>query len=651
MKVLPVRIPLSAMPVACQMLLILAGCDGTGGKAEDQPATEVVAALSIEDGDGQTEVVGAELSLALIVRVVDANGRPLAGQIVNFRVTEGGGSAFAGVAASDAEGRANERWTLGTRAGRQQLEARAVDARGRALVFATFTATALAGDPATLRVTAGDGQSGPPGQALSSPITVTLADRFGNPVPGRQVHFEPDHGSASPSTVVSGVAGEATTTWTLGAMLGAQVLEVSSEEVATTARATAIGQDADGGSGTPSDTGMPFDTGTPPDAGGQDAGSNHDAGSMPRMDASADDAGLSQDSGAVARCDADIHCTSSEFCEETHCFARCSASGAYCGLAMAEPSALAAERETIFWALADGVWAWSGTQPIKVAMPGPASALVVAETDLYFVVAGALSRVPVTGGSAPQALASNVTRVWKTATHVMWSRTNAAQVELWSLARTGGAMAQLVGSIAVGEWVASNAAYAVAFVAAGPPHFLVKTLPSLTDVRRLDVDSFLLASSEAVADDAYLYFADDNGIKRLSFANTNDVQTLVTGIMPGSHWNFVASERWLYWMAYGGPFEVGRSHANAAAPTEVLPLPELTRTLYAVTRNRVVTYHETEKRLVVRAMPAVPCGPSMACPFDMVCGTDSHCADPQGSSASFACAVQSGSDSGSCAPP
>ena len=49
--------------------------------------------------------------------MLDDDGESVHGQVVNFRVTAGRGSVFAGVAVTDADGYARERWTLGTVAG------------------------------------------------------------------------------------------------------------------------------------------------------------------------------------------------------------------------------------------------------------------------------------------------------------------------------------------------------------------------------------------------------------------------------------------------------------------------------------------------------------------------------------------------------
>jgi len=112
------------------------------------------AQLTIISGDAQQGIVGKELANALVVKVVDAYGRPVQGQAVNFRVTLGGGTVFAGASVTNADGVSQERWTLGTVAGAEQaLEARAVDnSTGQPLVFATFHAAAAADVPSALAI-------------------------------------------------------------------------------------------------------------------------------------------------------------------------------------------------------------------------------------------------------------------------------------------------------------------------------------------------------------------------------------------------------------------------------------------------------------------------------------------------------------------
>jgi hypothetical protein len=102
---------------------LLAACSESAG-----PSGERVASMQIVSGDAQQAVVGTELPASLVVKAVDATGAVLSGQSVNFRVVAGGGSVFAGSSITNADGIAQERWTLGTStADSQRVEARAVD--------------------------------------------------------------------------------------------------------------------------------------------------------------------------------------------------------------------------------------------------------------------------------------------------------------------------------------------------------------------------------------------------------------------------------------------------------------------------------------------------------------------------------------------
>jgi hypothetical protein len=72
--------------------ILCLSCNDTPTENEQ---TQTPASLDIVAGDDQNGVVGTELANPLVVRVEDAHGQPVAGQLVNFRVTAGGGSVFA----------------------------------------------------------------------------------------------------------------------------------------------------------------------------------------------------------------------------------------------------------------------------------------------------------------------------------------------------------------------------------------------------------------------------------------------------------------------------------------------------------------------------------------------------------------------------
>lgn len=115
-------------------------------------------------GDAQYGIVGWELPQPLVVKLLDANGQAVQGQVVNFRVTEGGGSVFAQsltVTASSsltftftatattppgtlsalvAVSNTNFSATVGTT---QSLAAKAVDGSGTPISGVTITWTAL----------------------------------------------------------------------------------------------------------------------------------------------------------------------------------------------------------------------------------------------------------------------------------------------------------------------------------------------------------------------------------------------------------------------------------------------------------------------------------------------------------------------------
>ena len=220
------RRSVGAVALAMTGALLVACSDSSGTDDGGPPAS-----MEVVGGNGQQGVVGEELADPLVVKVTDDRGRPVRGQLVNWRVTAGGGSVFAGSALTNREGVAQERWTLGTVAGAaQRVEARAVDdVTGAALVFATFEATAEPGPATTLEPTVDGPLAAPVGAALPAPITARATDRFDNPVPGVAVTWTPSGGgSADPAASATDAEGEASTTWTLGSGAGEQSLVASS---------------------------------------------------------------------------------------------------------------------------------------------------------------------------------------------------------------------------------------------------------------------------------------------------------------------------------------------------------------------------------------------------------------------------------------
>ena len=107
---------------------------------------QLPASLEKTEGDGQRALELSVLPVRPTVRVLDANGHPIDGAGVAFRVREGGGSAAPGSAAAEA-GEASTVWTLGP-PGPQVLLAESGDAS------VEFTASAFAvGHPDFLAIT------------------------------------------------------------------------------------------------------------------------------------------------------------------------------------------------------------------------------------------------------------------------------------------------------------------------------------------------------------------------------------------------------------------------------------------------------------------------------------------------------------------
>jgi hypothetical protein len=135
--------------------LTLAAVAACGGSDLVLPGSAEPAELQIVKGDQQTARTGAALPDSLVVRVLDATGRPVAGQPVVFvRDAAAGGDVTPDTALTDEQGRAQARWVLGTTAGTQL--ARAEVSRSAAPPLTAFF-TALATVPASGGGTGGTG--------------------------------------------------------------------------------------------------------------------------------------------------------------------------------------------------------------------------------------------------------------------------------------------------------------------------------------------------------------------------------------------------------------------------------------------------------------------------------------------------------------
>jgi hypothetical protein len=191
---------------------------------------QVATRAAAVSGDGQTGTVGQPLAEPLVVRSVDQGGSTMAGASISFSA-QGDGSVSAAQVTSDANGLASTTWTLASTSGQQQVSAGITGATSGQVVL---HATALAGPAAAIDKVSGDEQTAPVGAALVEPVTVKVADAFGNAVEGATVSFAVTGGggSVTPPQASTGADGTAQATWTMGSGMGANTLSVTADGLA-----------------------------------------------------------------------------------------------------------------------------------------------------------------------------------------------------------------------------------------------------------------------------------------------------------------------------------------------------------------------------------------------------------------------------------
>ena len=156
-------------------------------------AYEIARATS-NDGDAQTRNVATALPQPLRVVVRDRNGNTIANHAVTFVPTQGGGAMIdPQVVYTDSTGVAQARFKLGSSAGVNFVEARAVKNDGSGANLSNspvrFTEIAVANPPSKLTIVAGDTQTTQPGKPLPQLFKVQLSDINGWPVATVQVKF------------------------------------------------------------------------------------------------------------------------------------------------------------------------------------------------------------------------------------------------------------------------------------------------------------------------------------------------------------------------------------------------------------------------------------------------------------------------------
>lgn len=207
--------------------------NGTAGTA---------AAISAQTGTSITGTVGALVTPVPSIRVLDANGNPVAGVNVNFTASTGS-TVVGGAKTTNLQGVASpDGWQLGSTAATYTLSATV-----GSLPPVVFSAVARAGAAATMSILAGNNQSATVGRTLPVDPSVRITDALGNPIAGQEVVFEviDGGGSAVARRPVTDANGTATVgAWTLGETPGTNTLRATAtgltvQPVVFTALATA----------------------------------------------------------------------------------------------------------------------------------------------------------------------------------------------------------------------------------------------------------------------------------------------------------------------------------------------------------------------------------------------------------------------------
>ncbi len=222
---------MSSRPVRALITLLAAAaagswaCSDSGDNGPPPPPEPRATTITLVSGGGQTATVDQTLPSAVVVRVDDQNGDPMAGQSISFAVTAGGGSIDPASATTDNGGQASTSWTLGTVAGAQQIRATVTGVTG---LEALVNATANPDVAHAAEIVHGNDQIGIISELLFDSLVVQVSDQFGNGVAGHSVTFTATagSGSVSPTDATTDADGKAFTRWTLGSTIGNQAVDV-----------------------------------------------------------------------------------------------------------------------------------------------------------------------------------------------------------------------------------------------------------------------------------------------------------------------------------------------------------------------------------------------------------------------------------------
>ena len=184
------------------LLLLSLGC------SDESPVEPRLtpASISITSGAGQSFTAGTRAPLPVEAQVRAADGRPVPGVLVEWKITAGIGDADleAFFDTTDAAGVASTVVFTVRGAGPVYLQATAWGVREHA----TTTLIAVPDVPARIEALAPLPAAAPVGVALHDSLRIAVRDRFGNAIPNAPLSFEADRGAflSTPATTGQGTA-------------------------------------------------------------------------------------------------------------------------------------------------------------------------------------------------------------------------------------------------------------------------------------------------------------------------------------------------------------------------------------------------------------------------------------------------------------
>jgi hypothetical protein len=145
-----------------------------GGGETVSPSNEPPANIAPVSDLARTAAVGSAVTGGLVVKVTDAQGRPVKGATVAFAVTQGNGTTNPRLATTDANGQAATQWTLGTIVGGNEVSA-SVNGVGNVV---HFQASGIAGAVTTISLSTQNARLLV--NVDTARITAKALDAFGN---------------------------------------------------------------------------------------------------------------------------------------------------------------------------------------------------------------------------------------------------------------------------------------------------------------------------------------------------------------------------------------------------------------------------------------------------------------------------------------